>query len=90
MEEEVKKSKKKAEVVENKHGVPDKLWSSFKDKKHVFNSVMDVAIKDQSLYTHPNMPILGKEYWKTICWNFACMATWASLDIDVKTVKIEE
>jgi len=63
--------------MKNKHKVPQKLWRTFKDSKHIFNSVMDESLKNQKNLTHPNQTLLPQEQWQTLVWNLACLAAWA-------------
>lgn len=71
------KNLKRNNMTKNKYLVPKKLWKSFgKDGKKIFNSIMDITLKNQLLYSHPKMTKMQSTQWKTICWNFSCEAAW--------------
>lgn len=66
-------------MTKNKYGISDKKqWSSFTDEaKKVYNDVMDRSLKNQHLFSHPEMPAILKEQWETICHNFAAAAAYS-------------
>jgi len=65
----------------NRHKVNSNLWKGFKteEARQTFNAVYRSTLKDQQFVVHPKTK-LPKEQWRTICWNFACIAAWAVRD----------
>lgn len=63
-------------VVINKYEVPNKQWKKWNDKqKQFFNYFYSTMLNSQSLFFHPDCKPMKTEYWITVCWNAAWLAT---------------
>lgn len=59
----------------NDFDVPADVWGSWTDRaKDVFNRLYWYMIQNQSIFKHPQAPVLEDEHWKTTAWNAAWIA----------------
>lgn len=42
--------------------------------KEMFDKVYNQSINSQIKIKHPDTPVIDKEYWQTVCFNFATLA----------------
>lgn len=59
----------------NDFDVPAVVWGSWTERaRDVFNRLYWYMIQNQSIFKHPQAPVLEDEHWKTTAWNAAWIA----------------
>ena len=67
----------KSKVIDlrNLYGVSKRQWNKWNDnQKFVFNSLYKMMKDNQSLFKHPEGPLINHGQWKTVAWNASFMA----------------
>jgi hypothetical protein len=71
----------KTEKTQNRYKVPQRQWRKWSEQERfVFNEIYGSTVKNQAILGHPQMDAISPAFWKTLCWNFAWLASDAAKD----------
>lgn len=67
--------------ITNRFKVAQRQWRKWTEQERfVFNELFGSTVKNQKILSHPQMEKISAAMWRTLCWNFAWLASTAARD----------